>query len=1147
MTGVLGNEPLALELRVLGPVAVLREGQPVRLGGLRQRAVLARLICNVGRVVTIDQLASAVWADAIPPGHVSTLQTYVFHLRAALEPNRRAGAVSSVLRTETGGYRLDLDANKATLDALQFEELVAAGRSRLAANEPGPAADHIRAAIELWRGDVMTDLRDFLFVPPYADRLTELLADAREIGIDAELALGNDAQVVDATTAAVAAHPLRERFHAQRMLALYRCGRQADALSGYMALRDLLVDELGIEPNQQIQDLHRQILDQDAALAWHPTVRQQPSIANSSSVLPVSSTTSRIASTATGGAGRPSKWRSLSRRLTLFALATALILVAGTVTAVALINQQSSARSAIANSAVEVGTNGHVRVSVPVGGPPGGIAVTAGSVWIAEPQGSSVLRMDAKTRRRTATIPVGNAPVALAPYEDELWVADGSDGDIQEISVQANTVTHTIAVGHDPSALAGGLGYLWVANRGDGTVTRIDPSGRVAARTIAVGSEPDGIAVGDNAVWVANQFDNTVTRIDPSSLATTTIGVGVGPEGITVTTNAVWVADNLDLTVARIDLSRNDSVTKVETGDSPTAVAEFGGSIWVSNAGDATISRLDETTGRVRNTYSFGSSPTGFAVAGSALWVSSKAYAAAEHRGGTLTVATVTPDDEMASIDPALAYDGDLYDGMAEVYDTLVTVRKSAGLTGLDLVPDLAEQLPIPTDSGLTYVFRLRPGIKYSDGEPLRASDFRRGIERTLIVEPSSAIGYFNDIVGADACTQKPASCDLSTGIVTDDAAGTITFHLTAADPDLLGALSITGFSTPVPPNTPMTHDIGTAPVPGTGPYLIGQFTPNHSLTLVRNPHFVRWSSAAQPDGYPDQIVWKGYQNQAAAIAAVGAGSGADVFYVNRLEDRNASATRLLQAYPQQLVNTQSFASHFLVLNANAPPFNNPKARQAVAQALTADPTLAAIDDGTASCTIVPPGFPGQPTSCAYTENRATAAAAVLASGTAGATVHVYFINKAPFTQLGAYVTDVLNQIGYHATLTLEDNYQADTYDPKTRPVNIEGETWFPDFPSESQFWLPVTCEPPSYLTALGGCNPQVDAAANTALAAQATNASAAQVDWQHVYSLMDSDARLIPLDVPPGVNLFVSPRVGNPDVTPNSDLEALLDQFWIK
>ena len=208
-----------------------------------------------------------------------------------------------------------------------------------------------------------------------------------------------------------------------------------------------------------------------------------------------------------------------------------------------------------------------------------------------------------------------------------------------------------------------------------------------------------------------------------------------------------------------------------------------------ANAGDATLSRLDEATGRVTKSYAFGSSPNGLTVSGSALWVSSKAFASAAHRGGTLTVATVSPDDGLSSIDPALAYDGDVYDGMSNVYDTLVALRKSTGLTGLDLVPDLAVQLPTPTDGGRTYVFQLRPHIEYSNGQPLRASDFRRGLERTLLLDEQTAASYFSDVVGVSACTQRPAHCDLAAGIVADDVANTVTIHLSKPDPDLLGRL----------------------------------------------------------------------------------------------------------------------------------------------------------------------------------------------------------------------------------------------------------------------------------------------------------------------------------------------------------------------
>ncbi len=270
--------------------------------------------------------------------------------------------------------------------------------------------------------------------------------------------------------------------------------------------------------------------------------------------------------------------------------------------------------------------------------------------------------------------------------------------------------------------------------------------------------------------------------------------------------------------------------------------------------------------------------------------------------------------------------------------------------------------------------------------------------------------------------------------------------------------------------------------------------------------------------------------------------------YVDREAERTASLTQLLQAYPQQLITGQSFANHFLVLNATVAPFDNPLARQAVAQALTADPTLVGHRrwNGVLHDRAARFSRPAQLVRV-HREPRSGRRRLSWPPAPQGATVHVYFINAAPFAQIGAYVTEVLNEIGYHATLTLQDDYQADVYNPQTRPVNVEGEEWIPDFPTESQFWLVASCDPAAFLTQLGTCNPQVDALAKTALAAQQNDPSAAQTDWQHAYALMDSDARLIPLDTPPDVDVLVSPRVGNVEITPSSALEALLDQFWVR
>jgi ABC-type transport system substrate-binding protein len=184
-------------------------------------------------------------------------------------------------------------------------------------------------------------------------------------------------------------------------------------------------------------------------------------------------------------------------------------------------------------------------------------------------------------------------------------------------------------------------------------------------------------------------------------------------------------------------------------------------------------------------------------------------------------------------------------------------------------MPDLATRLPLPTDGGKTYTFALRPGIRYSSGVLARASDFRRGIQRQLSFGANP--DYYEGILGAPACHRHPGRCDLSAGIVTDDAGGTITFHLGQADPDFLYKLALI-LATPAPAGAP-DQAINHAPfLSGTGPYMISRYRPNVSFTLVRNPYFRQWSYAAQPAGYPSIIRYKQVVSQGKQISAVIAG-----------------------------------------------------------------------------------------------------------------------------------------------------------------------------------------------------------------------------------------------------------------------------------
>ncbi len=252
------------EFGILGPLEVSRSGCAVPLGGPRQRAVLALLLLEANRVVSMDRLAEDIWDGHPPDGWATTLQTYVFHLRQALEPDRLRGAAGGVLVTRNRGYLLHVD--HEDLDAARFQDGFTAGRTALDAGRYGEAAETLRQALGLWRSGVLADLADYAFTRPEAARLEELRLAALEARIDADLALGRHDTLTGELEQLTAEHPLRERLHGQLMLALYRCGRQAEALAAYRRARDLLASELGIDPGEPLQRLHASVLAHDPAL-----------------------------------------------------------------------------------------------------------------------------------------------------------------------------------------------------------------------------------------------------------------------------------------------------------------------------------------------------------------------------------------------------------------------------------------------------------------------------------------------------------------------------------------------------------------------------------------------------------------------------------------------------------------------------------------------------------------------------------------------------------------------------------------------------------------------------------------------------------------------------------------------------------------
>ena len=250
-----------IDYRILGPLEVSADGRAIEIGGLRQRALLAILLLRANESVPRDVLVHELWGARPPPGAQDSLEVYISRLRKALA----AAADGPVVLTRHGAYCLPLTDEQ--LDVRRFERLLAEGRSSLAAGAPEPAAASLRAALQLWRGSPLADLSYEPFAQADIGRLEEMRLGAVEDRIDADLALGRHTDVVSELEVLTAQHPLRERLWAQRMLALYRGGRQADALDVYQRLRATLVEELGIEPGAELRTVQQRILAQDPALA----------------------------------------------------------------------------------------------------------------------------------------------------------------------------------------------------------------------------------------------------------------------------------------------------------------------------------------------------------------------------------------------------------------------------------------------------------------------------------------------------------------------------------------------------------------------------------------------------------------------------------------------------------------------------------------------------------------------------------------------------------------------------------------------------------------------------------------------------------------------------------------------------------------
>ena len=1159
-----GQDGSMLTFGVLGPLEVRAGDEEIAVPGPRLRTLLALLLVEPGRVVATAQLSEALWGRDPPAVATKTVQTYLSRLRRSLE----ADGARVMIVTRAPGYRLQVDPE--AIDAVRFARLAHAGRAALDANRPVEAAEALREALALWRGDAYAEFTDQLALRIEADRLEELRRITHEDFIDAELGMGAGPELVPGLEKVLAADPHRERGWGQLMIALYRAGRQADALATFRRARTALIDGLGVEPSTQLRDLHARVLAQDPALlgrAWpsiraDPTSREIPPTENPVAGVPAHRVPTDRAPGDLERSGRPNaeratflrgtfRRRAARRRLSVGAGLAAALVAGAAIVATAGSHSTATRLTALpANSVGELGPAGAILGATAVGTDPTGVAYGGGLLWVANNSDGTVFAVDPASHEVVQRIQVGGAPEAIVTTANDVWVANSQGGTVDRINIAARRQVETIAVGTRPDALASGPSGVWVTNSGANTIQRIDPATGLSGDPIDVGDGPDGVAVDGTTVWVANGRDGTVSRIDTRTggPVASPVPVGSGPRSIVLNSQAVWVANEFSHDITRIDRSTGRTHT-IEVGDGPQSIAAVGSTLWVTNRFDGTLSRIDERSERV-TTETVGSSPRGLAVLGDHVWVASGPLDTTAHRGGTITVASdVLPgDEEVEGVDPASAYLIPTIGPQRLVYDGLVEFRPADEV----LVPDLAERIPVPADGGRTYTFTLRRGIRYSTGGTVRVADFVRGVKRALLTKGGRP-DFFAGILGAKACTRDPRHCDLSRGVIVDDEVRSITFHLAVADPEFLAKL--TWFVFPAPPGTPLTKVH--SPLPGTGPYRIAAFTQSKVYRLERNHWFHEWSYAAQPDGYADVITWMKVASAKAAAAAVIAGL-ADLAPLTTLTDRRSSQLieDLRRRYPLELHSDPFWGTTYEVLDNREPPFNDVRARQALNYAtdrrklvdLYGGPSMA-----TATCQLLPPGFPSYQWYCPYTNgprdgryhgpDMAKARRLVQESGTAGMRVTIYTVRGTFGPPFDDYFATVLAELGYRVTVRRLPNTQASgdfLYDRRNH-IQVMSYLWGADFPLASNFYGgTIACA----YSPTGFCDRTLDARAAAAAGLQASDPGAALRAWTGVdWAVTDAAAAV------PGVTwrdwYFVSAHVGNYQSSASNG--TAFSQLWVR
>jgi peptide/nickel transport system substrate-binding protein len=523
--------------------------------------------------------------------------------------------------------------------------------------------------------------------------------------------------------------------------------------------------------------------------------------------------------------------------------------------------------------------------------------------------------------------------------------------------------------------------------------------------------------------------------------------------------------------------------------------------------------------------------------------------------GGTFTILA---NSNFGVADPAQNYTLQEWQLLIDTHDGLTSFAKVAGVAGTKIVPDLATSIPAPTNGGKTYVFHIRHGIKFSNGQVLKPSDFVRTFERQFTVPGPTA--FYSDIVGANKCSTK--GCTLPQGVVADDSAYTLTINLTAPDAELMDQLALP-FAYAVPASTSLKLTGNNVP-PGTGPYMWKSYNPNTQAVLVRNPYFKVWNAQAQPAGYPNEIVEKYGLQVSDEVTQVKNGQANEVFDGDQIPSDQLSQLGSSQFANQVHVNTLT-ADWYFALNTKQPPFNNLQARQAINYAadrsayvkIAGGPSLAVP-----TCQILPPNYPSYVSYCPYTSGSGTtkwagpdiakAKQLVQKSGTAGMKVVVDGTNDQVGKALVEQMVSDLNSIGYKASaqlLAAGIQYPFVQNSTNSKKWNVGWSAWYQDYPAQSDFL--------NVLLGCGSIHPNSDASPNIAAfcdktieakitqaeALETTNPSQAAKLWTQIDHMDTDQAPWVDMYNPKQID-FLSKNVKG--YSWNPQWYILIDRLWL-